>query len=420
MTSSRDRPLPPKRILLITPDFPPFPIGGGAMVCRQLATEYRRLGWDVTVISMNSSKAGVFARSRELREAGGRVVFLPMATRVETSGVSLLLALPPSFPGLVRLLREFRRERWDAIHLHGNPSILVDAVGLLCRIGSQPYVLTFHGAIENPDKFGRIGGALYRTLIALERRIFDHAMALTAVSGTTLNEVRRLGFVARQMETIPNAGFLPGPEDEKSGERSDIELARLGLVPANFVLCLGAFMPRKGQDLLLRVFADLAARGALPESFQLVFAGYERDRAYSDELRRIVTSARLESRVRFVGEVTDAEKHMLLRAARWVIMPSRYEASPVLAFEAMAAGCVLVAPDLPNFQEIIGEGANAVTFRAGDATSLSQALAGLSREPEREQAIRAAALRRSQSFATWPDVARAYLNLFSGSSGRNH
>lgn len=418
MNSSGAPPAPPKRILLVTPDFPPFPIGGGALVCQQLATEYHRLGWEVTVLSMNSSKVGALARTSELREAGDRVIFLPIATRIETSGVSLLLMLPPSLPGLVRLLREFHRERWQAVHLHGNPTFLVDAVGLLCRIGSRPYVLTFHGVIADPARLGRLRGFLIRGLTAFERRIFDHATALTAVSETTLGEVRRLGFRARRTETIPNARFMPASQTEESSEGSDILLARLGLAPGNFALCLGAFIPRKGQDLLLRAFEELSAAHALPDSLQLVFAGFERDRAFSAELHRIVASARLESRVRFLGEVTEAEKRVLLRAARWVITPSRYEASPVLAFEAMATGCLLVAPDLPNFQEVIGEGANAVTFHTGDAGSLSRALADLVREPEREPAIRAAAIRRAHSFATWPDIARAYLDLFSDPSVR--
>jgi glycosyltransferase involved in cell wall biosynthesis len=332
--------------------------------------------------------------------------------------VSLLLVLPPSLPGLVRILREFRRERWDAVHLHGNPSFLVDAVGFLCRLGSRPYVLTFHGAIGDPNRFGRIGGRLYRTLIAIERRIFDHAAAITAVSGTTLGEVRHLGFTAGRMETIPNAGFLQAPKTWPNSAASGNLPERFALSPGSFALCLGAFIPRKGQDLLLKTFAELVAARALPESLQLAFAGFERDREFSAKLREDASRLGIGSRVRFLGEVSNEEKDALLRASRWVIMPSRYEASPVLAFEAMAAGCVLVASDLPNFREIIGEEQNAVTFRAGDAASLARALTDLARDPAREVAIRASALRRSQSFAAWPEVARAYLALFTDSPGR--
>lgn len=412
------RATPQKRILLVTPDFPPFLIGGGAKVCQQLATEYHRLGWDVTVISMNSSKEGAFARTQVRQEAEGRVVFLPMATRIETEGVSLLLVVPPSLPGLIRMLQEFHRGHWDAVHLHGNPAFLTDALGLLCRMSSRPYVLTFHGVITDPSRLGRFGGSLIRVLTALERKIFDQAMALTAVSETTLNEVRHLRFQARRMEMIPVAPFLPLPAAKTGGKVSEIALERFGLAPGDFALCLGAFIPRKGQDLLLEAFVDLTTHRGLPDSLQLVFAGFERDRVFATELREIVAKARLQGRVRFLGTVTDVEKDVLLLAARWVIMPSRYEAMPGLALDAMAAGCVLVAPDLPNFQEVIGEEGNAVTFRAGDSASLSRVLSDLAGEPEREQAIRAAALRRARSFPTWPEVARAYLDLFSGSSGQ--
>lgn len=408
-----------RHLLLVTPDFPPFLLGGGGLVCQQLVKEYHRLGWEVTVIAMGTPDAGLFAKTEPLRHRESRGVFLPPAGRVETSGFSLALVIPPSIPGLLRMLREFRRVQWDAVHLHGHPSFLVDAVGLLCRLGTRPYVLTFHGTVRHRRPMGLLGRLFLRGIVRLERGIFSHVSAITAVSATTLDEVRQLGFQARRMETVPNAGFSPDPSSR--GHRASPEEPSLanGVVGEDFVLCLGAFIPRKGQDLLLTAFSDVVHHHLVPESLRLVFAGFERDRGYLARLRRMAVELGLQSRIDFLGEVSDTERTWLLQAARWVVMPSRYEAAPVLVLEAMALGCVVVVPDLASFQELTGGRANAADFRAEDPSSLSSAMADLARDPLRERAIRNAALERSASFPRWAEIARTYLELFPSSERSN-
>lgn len=406
----------PRRMLLVSPDFPPHMIGGGAMVSLQLAREYRELGWEVTVLSMDTSRAGVWSRPVESIVDGTRVIFLPLLARFEMPGFSLVFVAPASLPGAVRMVRTFRQETWDAVHLHGNPVFLVDAVGLLCRLRPTPFVLTFHGIMQDTSRLGWFRGVLLRLLFNIERRIFARATALTAVSATTLDDVRAEGFRAARMVTIPVSNFPEASSPSEQGQRLSPQLGGLGLKPGSFVLCLGAFIPRKGQDLLLRSFVELARGQDLPESLQLVFAGFERDRQYLAELRRAASDAGLGSRVHFVGAVTDLEKRELLRLARWVVMPSRYEASPGLAFEALAAGCVLVAPDLPCFLEVIGDARNAAVFRTGDAASLTRVLAQLLRDPTSEEEIRVGAVHRSRQFDTWGQIARKYLELFDSST----
>ena len=399
------------RLLIVTPDFPPHLLGGGGVVCERLAREYRRAGWRVDVITMDTSRAGLWASPRISAGDDGIVTFLPMATRMDVRQGSLLLSLPPSLPSLAWLLGAFRRDRWTAVHLHGTPSTLVDLAAALCRLRGRRFVVTFHGIPQDIEELGGLGSRIYRLLRAIERRIFAAAIAMTAVSKSALNDVEAAGFRCSRMLMVPNAA----PDSEADAvlpeDGATVGLGDSDLRPGEFALCLGAYTPRKGQAIALEAFHLLTERRRLPTSFRLVFAGYERDLGFVESLHRRAGELGLLEHLRFLGPIPEERKRTWLRSARWVLMPSTYEASPILAFEALRAGCVLIASDLAAFREVIGGEGNAVMFRPGDAENLGQAIEGLLDHPERERDLRDAARERAKSFPSWDEVALRYLAL---------
>jgi glycosyltransferase involved in cell wall biosynthesis len=72
-------------------------------------------------------------------------------------------------------------------------------------------------------------------------------------------------------------------------------------------------------------------------------------------------------------------------------------------FEYMAAGCAIVASDLPSIREILAED-DAIWFRAGDSHSLAAGLRRLSSDPELARTL-AARVHAKASQYTW--IARA-------------
>ena len=405
----------PSRLLLVTPDFPPHLLGGGGVVCQRLATEYHRAGWEVEVLSMNTSRSGWWARPQTSVDSGITVTFLPMATRPRLGRLSLLLSIPPSIPGLIWLLRELRKDRWRGIHLHGHPSTLIELTSALLRLRGRRFVMTFHGVLQHSEALGTLGRRVYQLVLRGERWAFSGASALTAVSQATLKDVRSAGFRCPTLVMIPNGSFEPFPPSGQLIKDPASELESSSVQPGEFALCLGAYTPRKGQMTALEAFAALISSRSAPDTLGLVFAGYERDPEFLGTLRRRAAELGLTNRVQFLGPVSDARKWALLQYARWVLMPSTYEASPVLAFEALAAGCVLVTSDLESFREIIGDSGSAISFRAGDARSLEGALAGLLANPEHENRLRTFAQERARSLPTWDEVAARYLALLEGS-----
>jgi glycosyltransferase involved in cell wall biosynthesis len=128
----------------------------------------------------------------------------------------------------------------------------------------------------------------------------------------------------------------------------------LGAGEADVVFLTAAFLtPRKGIDVLLRAFADVArARsGAL-----LWIAGDEvaAHAEYAAGLRRFVETHGLRGRVRFLGHREDVA--VLLHAADVFVLASRNEALPLTIAEAMMAARPVVATNVGSVAGMVEDG----------------------------------------------------------------
>jgi glycosyltransferase involved in cell wall biosynthesis len=94
---------------------------------------------------------------------------------------------------------------------------------------------------------------------------------------------------------------------------------------------MGRLNPIKGPDLLLNAFFKLANAN---HQLHLVFAGPD-----GGLLNKLVEDAQimgLQSRVHFVGYVTDGDKATLYKEALFLAIPSRHEAMSIVVLEAGA------------------------------------------------------------------------------------
>lgn len=403
------------RLLLLVPEFPPRSSGGGGLVYLRLAEEYTRAGARVLVLALDVTRAGLWARPQREHREGYDVVYLPVATRLVANGTSFTGALPPSLPGLWAMARAIRSRGFDAIHLHGVPMLVEDVGAGLARLGQSRYVLTVHGLVQSPERFGGPLARLYRAWLATERWIYRRARAVTAVSEATLAECRAIGLEAPTMAVVP---VTPHPRPPATGELDgDAWLERHGLSPGAYVVCVGNFVPRKGQDILVEAVGAIARSSDPLPALRVAFAGSEFGTGYRAELERRARELGIADRLRFLGRVSEAEKLLLYRHGRAAVVPTRYEASPMVAFEALELGLPLIASDLPCLRELLRDGESALMFPPGDAVELANALRRLWTEPALAATLRHGALERAARFPTWPEIARQYLALLLSDGG---
>ena len=133
---------------------------------------------------------------------------------------------------------------------------------------------------------------------------------------------------------------------------SDIE-AFLQHVPAlrgkRFLLFLGRIHPKKGCDLLLNAFCDVA--GNDPD-LHLLMAGPDQT-GWATELKTIAEKAGLADRVHWPGVLLGGAKWGAFRAADAFVLPSHQENFGIAVAEALACGVPVLLSDQVNIVSLL-------------------------------------------------------------------
>ncbi|SFF88689.1 Glycosyltransferase involved in cell wall bisynthesis [Actinacidiphila alni] len=267
------------------------------------------------------------------------------------------------------------------VHAHGLRAALLAAVALGGR--STPLVVTWHGGA--PAERGMM-------LRWLERRAVRGATVVLGVSSELVDRARHLG--AKDVRLAPVAvprPVAPPPRPPGDGERHTHKTrAEFGAVDRPLLLAVGRLEARKGYGMLLDAAARWAGAAGHEPPPLVAIAGEGAERA---ALERRIEAEQLP--VLLLGRRDDIPD--LLAAADLVVLPSRWEARPLIAQEALHAGVPLVATAVGGTPELVGDAAVLVPY--GDAPAFADAVTALLADPARRTALSVAG--RAQA-ATWP------------------
>lgn len=217
------------------------------------------------------------------------------------------------------------RRRPDLAHVHNiGPAFFSP----LLRLAGIPVVLTFHSPNYEHRKWGRVVRRLLK---------FSETVALRAANAVIfVNQFQMQKYnsaIQQKSQYIPN-GVEMGPATEAIGC-----LARLGLTAGRFVLAVGRITPEKGFGLLIDAFQRLP----LGDQVLVIAGGVANETAHLRELKAQAGN----SAVVFAGHLDEPELAQLFRHARLFVLSSVNEGFPLVLLEAMAAGCDVLASDIP-------------------------------------------------------------------------
>ncbi|MBS0377899.1 MAG: glycosyltransferase [Proteobacteria bacterium] len=362
-----------------------FDFGGSERVGADLALAFKARGYEVVCFAFHSSDGPV---RRELEAAEVRCLDVNYA-RVRGSPRRLIY--------WARLWRMLRRERIDALHVHHHGALIL--IGPPARLAGVPrVVMTEHGLQALMER------AEARRLTQRYARFATDITAVEPGQVKYFNDI--LGIPAGKLHCVPNGIRVRLPN------RADHEGARLkvGMGPDDFVfLYVGRLNAVKDLGTLLRAFALLP--GGHPRSKRLVVVGDGPERRSLEALR---TQLGLDAQVRFLGARGDVMQ--LLPAADAFVMSSVSEGLPMALLEAMAAGVPCVATAVGGIPGLLEPDAG-ITVPAQNPEALAQAMADLSREPDRRAQLAARATEVIRSRYAFEPVVEQYLALL-GLPGR--
>lgn len=127
-----------------------------------------------------------------------------------------------------------------------------------------------------------------------------------------------------------------------------------GLEPGRYALFVGTIEPRKGHEMLIRVWRRLLAAG-LPQRhrFKLVFVG--RSGWMVDALLRLIGDpAEFERTLFHLEHMSDDELNAMYAAAAFCLFPSRYEGFGLPILEAFSHGKAVLASTGGAVPETVG------------------------------------------------------------------
>ncbi len=338
------------RIGLVCPySFDAF--GGVQLHVRDLAEELIRRGHEVSVLAPAEDGTPV----PDYVVPSGRSVPIPY------NGSVARLNFGPVVGGRVR--RWVDQGGFDLLHLH---EPFIPSLSMLALwVADGPVVGTFHTSMERSRALRAISPVVVPMLEKITGRI-----AVSAEARRTL--VQHLGGDA---VVVPNGVYVDRfataePDPRWTGEPGRPTVAFLGRLDE----------PRKGLPILAEAVDDVLR--AVPGA-RFLIAG----RGEAAEERTLL--ARHGEAVRFLGGISDEEKARLFRSADVYVAPQTGgESFGIVLVEAMSAGALVVAADLPAFQAVLDGGTAGRLFRRGDAASLARTLVDVLTDPERARPVR--------------------------------
>ncbi|HEY75777.1 MAG TPA: glycosyltransferase family 4 protein [Thermoflexia bacterium] len=258
------------------------------------------------------------------------------------------------------LLARLRRIDFDVAILGDNRQTALSGLVLwiVARARRRPLIV-WTGITPGEDQFARSGRGLRGLYARYRHGLLRRAAAVVAYGTATREYLIRLDVPAERIFTgtqvVPQA-LLPSPATDRRA---------LGVEGRTVVLTVGYMVPRKGMDLLIRAFRQVAGPDDL---LVLVGSGPE-----EETLRQLAAG---DDRIWFPGYLEGSRKTAWYAAADLFVLPTLHDPWGLVVNEAMvfslpiittdSAGC---APDLVRD--------NGLIVPAGDVDALADALGKL-------------------------------------------
>lgn len=345
----------------------PGAVGGLERVVQALTTGLRHAGRDARVIAvLDAGTDGT-----------------PFLAGLEAAAVPVMpVPLPPrAYLGERRRLADlFKSLAPELIHTHGYRAD-VQAGAVARRLG-LPTVTTVHGFTG--------GGWKNRIYEVLQRRAFRRFDAVVAVSRPLGDRLREDGVATGRLHVVPNAAPPTGPALGRDAARRVLGLAHDAFV-AGWV---GRLSHEKAPDLLVGALTHA------PAHIEAVIIG---DGPAGSGARRLAEQLGVASRIRWAGSVADAGT--LFAAFDCFVLSSRTEGTPIVLFEAMAAGVPIVATAVGGVPDVVSD-QEALLVESPAAAALGGALTALCDDPAGARTRAAAASRRLDAYRLGPWIAR--------------
>jgi D-inositol-3-phosphate glycosyltransferase len=185
--------------------------------------------------------------------------------------------------------------------------------------------------------------------------------------------------------------------------------AELGLGPEPVVLYVGRLAPIKGVETLLASIPRLRQKPTV-----LIVGGGldEPTNGHMAALRSVAREMNLNGTTRFLGAQPQERLPHFYSAAAVTVVPSYYESFGMVALEAMACGCPVIASRVGGLTTTVEDGINGFLIPEGDPEILARHLDRILTTVSLRRRLGEGAAQTASRYR-WPCIAKAIARLYA-------
>ncbi len=389
------------RLLFISWEYPPNVVGGIGKHVSELVQAFIALSSEITtpfqmdLLTPHSGNAPLF---EELSES-------MTVHRVEAPLVNpldLFNSVVDNNRYLVSKARELHESNpYSLIHVH---DWLTASAGIeLKHDWKIPLVTTIH-ATERGRHHSHLPSETSHNINQLEWQVCFESWRLIVCSSYMAGELRRFFNVPLDKVTLIPNGVDVTPFESCTEERVRELKGRFAPHGEKLLFYIGRITPEKGVQVLLRALPSI--REKHPD-VRLLVAGRN-----SEQMQPLVDELGIGEAVELLGFIDSETRNCLYRGVDAAVFPSLYEPFGIVALEAMAAGCSVIASEVGGLAEVVDHRRTGLTVRANDTQSIAWAVDQLFTDPVQAQAMRARALQEVTRSYNWVTIAASTLNMY--------
>ena len=275
-------------------------------------------------------------------------------------------------PGMYNQIKIDQPEIIHAIGLRGFQAFIS---ALVSKFHNIPLVLTDQGGLYTHPDFEKKG---------IQKMLYKFQEPL-------------IKFVIKQARKIIVANEYESSIFSKYCESSKLVIVRNGIdfenlqtipfdfkaehgINGRFLLFLGRFNRVKGIDLLLESFSAVCKQPEF-DDVKLVIIGA--DFGYRTEMFKQIEALQIKNRIKVIEKATRDEVISSYHACDFLVLPSRWEMSPLTPLEAFACKKTVVSTKAHGIPYVIEDGKNGILAEPDDVKDLADSIIMLLRDKEK-------------------------------------
>lgn len=171
-----------------------------------------------------------------------------------------------------------------------------------------------------------------------------------------------------------------------------------------YLFTIGTVQPRKNYARVVEALAALHQRG---HDYKLVIAG---GRGWlEDDLYHTIDRLNMQSHVKLIGFVDDADLPALYSSAACTVFVSLYEGFGLPVLESMACGTPVITSNISSLPEVAGDAAP--TVAPTDTRAIRDTIEAVITNPAYHAELRAQGLAQARRF-TWDNAAKQLMDVY--------